>query len=42
MREMGNWNEYFTEYLATDREAAIAYLQFTNYSTIAEHPQRKF
>ena len=29
MREMGNWNEYFTEYLATDREAAIDYLQLT-------------
>ncbi len=29
MREMGNWNEYFIEYLATDREAAIDYLQLT-------------
>ena len=29
MREMGNWNEYFMNYLATDREAAIAYLQLT-------------
>ena len=26
---MGNWNEYFIEYLATDREAAIDYLQLT-------------
>ena len=22
MREMGNWNEYFMNYLATDREAS--------------------
>ena len=29
MREIGNWNEYFIEYLATDREAAIDYLQLT-------------
>ena len=29
MREMGNWNEYFIEYLAADREAAIDYLQLT-------------
>ena len=29
MREMGNWNEYFIEYLATDHEAAIDYLQLT-------------
>jgi DNA-binding phage protein len=29
MREMGNWNEYFIGYLATDREAAIDYLQLT-------------
>ena len=29
MRKMGNWNEYFIEYLATDREAAIDYLQLT-------------
>ena len=29
MREMGNWNEYFIRYLATDREAAIDYLQLT-------------
>ena len=29
MREMGNWNEYFIEYLAIDREAAIDYLQLT-------------
>ena len=29
MREMGNWNQYFIGYLATDREAAIDYLQLT-------------
>ena len=29
MREMGNWNEYFIEYLTTDHEAAIDYLQLT-------------
>ncbi len=29
MREMGNWNEYFIGYLATDQEAAIDYLQLT-------------
>ncbi len=29
MREMGNWNEYFIEHLAKDREAAIDYLQLT-------------
>ncbi len=29
MREMGNWNEYSIEYLATDRAAAIDYLQLT-------------
>ena len=29
MREMGNWREYFIEYLATDYEAAIDYLQLT-------------
>ncbi len=29
MRQMGNWNEYFIEYLVTDREAAIDYLQLT-------------
>ena len=29
MREMGNWNEYFIKYLATDSEAAIDYLQLT-------------
>ncbi|RKU11209.1 hypothetical protein C6503_18730 [Candidatus Poribacteria bacterium] len=29
MREIGNWREYFIEYLATDREAAIDYLQLT-------------
>ncbi len=29
MREMGNWNEYFIGYLASDQEAAIDYLQLT-------------
>lgn len=29
MRKMGNWREYFIERLASDREAAIDYLQLT-------------
>ena len=29
MREMGNWREYQIERLASDREAAIDYLQLT-------------
>ena len=29
MREMGNWHEYFIKWLASDREAAIDYLQLT-------------
>ena len=29
MREMGDWHEYFIKWLASDREAAIDYLQLT-------------
>ena len=40
MREMGNWREYFIERLASDREAAIDYLQLTleEYQTDGDLP----